>query len=1232
MAGRLSFSIAINLLTENFKKGTNTVKNGFRSMQAQILTFAAALGFAGVSLSNFVSEIIRVARETGKAVTMLKNVSGSTAQFADNLRFTTALAKKYGVYVNDITANFAKFTAAASIAGMSMEDQHKLFESLSKASAAFGMSADETNGVFLAVTQMMGKGKIQAEELRGQLGERLPIAMQAMAKAAGTTVAGLDKIMKEGKLLSAEVLPGFADALNEMIPNVDTDNIETSLNRLRNAFQGFTQNTGVQDVYKKLIDGLTSFVNYAQGRLSSLITFVIALVSGKLLTNIVSFFKQQNDVLNSAVKKHAVAETQKQLATQKRIEAEKLLEAIKTDYETTENGKRLASKAQVTKAKKALETAELMEKKAVLAAGTAAENAAAVQGMGLWKKTGAVIVASAKRAALALKAVWSTVGPMVLITVISTVITKLVDTYQEAKRVRNIFNEYKKSAGNISSPVEKPQLEALKRIAEDTTRSTKNRTDAWAELANRMNVVQKKNETELEFHKRINGEIAKRIKLLENTAAADFYAAQKVEANDKFKTLQKELGIQNMDPMGTEYLMQQISSYSKTGSKKAQVEGLQRYYREVWNTNGKFVKDYENKLIEMSGYWDVMVDATKEIEEATARLLENKTKDTPVDLDTNKKKKSPLEKAEESYAQKIRELEARREVEKMSISQYNKALDDLNKSALIEAKASGDKQILESQYYKKLQSAVANLNYTEEQKAQDEFLAVKKEYTEAVQKLKNQLDNGAIDQKKFNEDLASLADTTVLTAGALSGIGEAGKEFITALQKTASEARAVPIPQYKERDKTFDYKKTNLEKLQADRDNRQDYVDKLKGKIGGDADEIEEKLKTAKGNLEAIKKEYGSVAAELIVELNNAMGNVTTLDKALKIAEVKQDIKDLTKELNQGIYSGVKDIASNADRLVSAFSSLSDVMSDEDATTWERILAVWNAMTNTTDAFLSVIKTIENLTEIVKKLKAAKGQDKTPDTPEIAQSEISTANAVAIREEAAANIELASSIEILKNAKGEKEDVTLDYQEVEISREKAAAAREEAAANIELAASIGILKSAKEDAAESDNTQTQKEISNSSSKLSSLKSIVSTGMSLDDMAADKKVETATKEVAANTAAGASEAGKGAAKLPFPWNIVAIGGAIAAALAAFAMIPKFAAGGIAQGSTSGDNNLVRVNGGEMILNGRQQATLFQIANGKGIRTVSDGGKVEFELRYDRLVGVLKNGDQKLGRGR
>lgn len=279
MAGKLSFSIAINLLTENFKRGSNQVKAAFKSMQMQFLTFAAALGAGGLGLSNFVSRLIEVARETNRVTTALKNVSGSMLQYADNQRYLLELAKKYGLEINALTANYAKFTAAASISGMSMMDQRKIFESVSRACTAFGMSADDSNGVMLALSQMMSKGKISSEELRLQMGERLPVALQAMAKAAGVSVAGLDKLMKQGKLMSADVLPKFAEALNDMIPNVDTDNLETSVNRLKNVFTEFVNGTDAQSKYKALIDWLTGAVQGLGENLKNILTLSFAAIA-----------------------------------------------------------------------------------------------------------------------------------------------------------------------------------------------------------------------------------------------------------------------------------------------------------------------------------------------------------------------------------------------------------------------------------------------------------------------------------------------------------------------------------------------------------------------------------------------------------------------------------------------------------------------------------------------------------------------------------------------------------------------------------------------------------------------------------------------------------------------------------------------------------------------------------------------------------------------------------------
>lgn len=104
----------------------------------------------------------------------------------------------------------------------------------------------------------------------------------------------------------------------------------------------------------------------------------------------------------------------------------------------------------------------------------------------------------------------------------------------------------------------------------------------------------------------------------------------------------------------------------------------------------------------------------------------------------------------------------------------------------------------------------------------------------------------------------------------------------------------------------------------------------------------------------------------------------------------------------------------------------------------------------------------------------------------------------------------------------------------------------------------------------------------------------------------------------------------AAGLPFPANLAAIASIIATITALFASFAgKFADGGvISGGSFHGDRLLARVNAGEMILNQKQQASLFRALDG-GLGRASSG-KVEFEIAGSKLKGVLRNYDNKLSK--
>lgn len=125
-------------------------------------------------------------------------------------------------------------------------------------------------------------------------------------------------------------------------------------------------------------------------------------------------------------------------------------------------------------------------------------------------------------------------------------------------------------------------------------------------------------------------------------------------------------------------------------------------------------------------------------------------------------------------------------------------------------------------------------------------------------------------------------------------------------------------------------------------------------------------------------------------------------------------------------------------------------------------------------------------------------------------------------------------------------------------------------------------------------------------------------------------------VASDQAASISGATRSGASLPFPANIAAIAAGIAAVIAAFSMISSFAGGGVIDGATTiGDYNLAKVNKGEMILNGSQQATLFRLLDGQLSTTQvgmnsNVGGKVEFMIKGSNLVGTFRNHNKKVSK--
>lgn len=131
----------------------------------------------------------------------------------------------------------------------------------------------------------------------------------------------------------------------------------------------------------------------------------------------------------------------------------------------------------------------------------------------------------------------------------------------------------------------------------------------------------------------------------------------------------------------------------------------------------------------------------------------------------------------------------------------------MNIKLYAEASGSNDRKVLESEFYKVRQEAARQaVDQMEQLKAAIELEKIQKEYSASLEKLKAQKENGILTEEQYKSELQRLAVETARTAGAIKDIGIEGKAFVAAMQATV-QTMSAPV-KVKERDTTFDYKKT----------------------------------------------------------------------------------------------------------------------------------------------------------------------------------------------------------------------------------------------------------------------------------------------------------------------------------------------------------------------------------------------------------------------------------------
>ena len=138
--------------------------------------------------------------ELSKLQIALSGVSKDQADYEKNLSSITRLSNQFLIPLKDTTQQYTKLQASVVGAGMQSKVTETVFKGISAATLATGGSIEDLNASLRATAQVFSKGKVSAEELRQQIGERLPGAFTIFASSIGKTPQELDKALEDGKV------------------------------------------------------------------------------------------------------------------------------------------------------------------------------------------------------------------------------------------------------------------------------------------------------------------------------------------------------------------------------------------------------------------------------------------------------------------------------------------------------------------------------------------------------------------------------------------------------------------------------------------------------------------------------------------------------------------------------------------------------------------------------------------------------------------------------------------------------------------------------------------------------------------------------------------------------------------------------------------------------------------------------------------------------------------------
>lgn len=243
-----------------------------------------AIGLGGVFA------VKSIVNATANFQSLENSINATSTSGAKDIRFLNDQVDRLGLDITSAYKGYKTFSGALMGTTLAGEAGNKVFRQVSEASTVMQLSGEQTEGAFLALGQMMSKGTVSAEELRGQLGERIPGAFQIAARAMGVTTKKLGEMMQKGEVVASEFLPKFGNELEKAFgskANKASKSLQSNINKMDASFERLKVSAGeaLLPAIISVTQAVTKFFNFIKNNIQT-VKFLV----GVVLTLVTAFY------------------------------------------------------------------------------------------------------------------------------------------------------------------------------------------------------------------------------------------------------------------------------------------------------------------------------------------------------------------------------------------------------------------------------------------------------------------------------------------------------------------------------------------------------------------------------------------------------------------------------------------------------------------------------------------------------------------------------------------------------------------------------------------------------------------------------------------------------------------------------------------------------------------------------------------------------------------------------